>query len=259
MGATGGMTRMMINIVICDDNIEFSDEIESYVIQYFSKVKTEYLITKYSSGEELLEKASWDSPYNLVFLDIKMNNIDGLDVAQKIHERSSQAMIVFITSYIDFHVASYKANEAGYILKNRDNFKREFNESMDLVIRKFNLDYHAQSYDFQNGSMTVHINDIVYVESRLHEVIFHIKENDNIIRRNLYAKLDDIEKRLPDNSFIRVHKSFLVNLQYVKYVERYVLVLFNDSEISISKNKFSETKDAFHRYRAENEHEGRYK
>jgi DNA-binding LytR/AlgR family response regulator len=240
---------MKFNIAICDDDIMSLNKIEDFIRLYFSNDNTEYTVNKFPSGEKLIEQNSLDFPYNLIFLDIKMNELSGLDVARKIREQSQQVVIVFITSYIDFALAGYKVDAARYILKNSSSFQLEFDECMNAVMKKYRLNDRIQRYEFQNGSRDVHINRIVYIESSLHKVIFHIEEKDKVATYYLYAKLDDIESELPDANFCRVHKSFLVNLKYARKIERYMLTLYDGGIINISKKRYAETKDSFMLYK----------
>ena len=92
--------------------------------------------------------------------------------------------------------------------------------------------------------------DILYVESNLHKLIFHMA--GNLDRKyTMYEKLDSIEELLHDAGFCRIHKSCLVNLRYVEHVERYKAELLNGSSLAISKSRYIHTRDEWICYRGE--------
>lgn len=236
---------MKINIAVCDDEETFINIIQNHIDKYMMQQDIEYKIDRYFSGEDLLEKNPECFPYQLIFLDIKMGDINGLQVAEKLNQRLEQVTIVFITSYIDFALAGYKVGAVRYILKNDGKFKLEFEECMSSIIQKYRLESRVELFDFSDGEQYIHINQIMYVESVLHRAIFHIKGKNGIEIHYLYAKLDDVENILADVDFFRVHKSFLVNFQFVEQITRYKVTFYDGKTIGISKNKFEDTKKAF--------------
>lgn len=240
---------MKIDIAICDDEEVFLNIIENHIKEYMMQREIEYTIERYSSGEDLLEKNPEYFPYQLILLDIKMGDINGLQVAEKLNQRLEEATIVFITSYIDFARAGYKVGAVRYILKNDGNFKLEFEECMNSVIKKYKLENKVELFQFHDGEQYVRINQIMYVESTLHRAVFHIKGKQGIETHYLYAKLDDIEELLADANFYRIHKSFLVNFQFVEQILRYKVTFYDNQTVSISKKKYEEIKREFLLYK----------
>lgn len=240
---------MKLNIAICDDEEMFIEIVETRIKEYMRNQGMEYAIDKYSSGEELLEQNSESFPYQLIFLDIKMGDINGLQVAEKLNQRLEQATIVFITSYIDFALAGYKVGAVRYILKNDINFKLEFEECMNSVMQKYKLENRVELFSFNDGEKYVRINQIMYIESALHRVVFHIKEKQGIVTHYMYTKLDDVEKQLVGADFFRVHKSFLVNFQFVEQITRYAVTFYNHQTVGISKKRYEDIKREFLLYK----------
>lgn len=240
---------MEMNIAICDDDEVFVNIIENYLEEYLQKQEMEYVIDKYSSGEVLLERNMEYLPYQIIFLDIKMRDINGLEVAKKLNQRMEQATIVFITAYIDFALAGYKVGAVRYILKNDINFQLELIECISAVIQKNRQCSRVERFHFLDGERTIHVSQILYIESILHKMIFHVKRKQGIEIYNLYAKLDDVEERLEDADFFRVHKSFLVNFRFVEQVTRYKVVFYNHQTVGIAKNRYEETKRKFLLYK----------
>lgn len=240
---------MKVNIAICDDEEVFIRIVETHIKEYLLNQEIEYTVDRYLSGEDLLEKNPESFPYQLIFLDIKMGDINGLQVAEKLNQRLEEATIVFITSYIDFALAGYKVGAVRYILKNDGDFKLEFEECMNSVIQKYRLENRVELFEFHDGEKLVHINQVIYVESTLHRVIFHIKGRDGIELHYLYAKLDDVAEKFKGANFFRVHKSYLVNFQFVEQITRYKVTFYDNKTVSISKKRYEDIKREFLLYK----------
>ncbi|MFR4234784.1 MAG: LytR/AlgR family response regulator transcription factor [Roseburia faecis] len=98
--------------------------------------------------------------------------------------------------------------------------------------------------------MTISLENILYIESNLHRLVFYMVGED-AVHYTIYMKLDDIAELLPNKDFCRIHKSYLVNLKYVESVERYRAVLSNGKSLAISKARFLDTRNEFACYRGE--------
>ena len=96
-------------------------------------------IDTFSSGKELLELGIELIQYDIIFLDINMDEIDGIVTAQKIREYSSEIFIVFVTAYINYSLEGYKVDAARYLLKNNTNFEESIYECMDSILHKMNF------------------------------------------------------------------------------------------------------------------------
>ena len=84
----------------------------------------------------------------------------------------------------------------------------------------------------------VNIDNIVYIENSLHRACFHLVENDSEKEYTVYKKLDDIEQEIKEEKFVRLHQSFIVNMDYVCDVKRYYAKLVNGRELPVSKQSY---------------------
>jgi DNA-binding LytR/AlgR family response regulator len=173
----------------------------------------------------------------MVFLDVNMKEMDGVETAQIIRMLSDNVYIIFITAYITYATAGYKVNAIRYLLKNDKNLEISLKECIDTIIDKMHYTEEWIEFEFQNGKRKLPIDRILYVESQLHKLMFFILEN-GIKEYYMYDKMDKIERILNNKGFYRIHQSFLVNMKYVKMIERYKAVLIEGSEISISKKYY---------------------
>lgn len=240
----------MLRIAICDDEKPFRENIKKYVGNYLLNKEISFEIETFSSGKEFIELGIEMVRYNIIFLDINMDEIDGIATAQKIREFSSEIYIVFVTAYINYSLEGYKVDAARYLLKNNVNFDDSICECMDNILNKMNYVVLKKSFKFNECEKDVLIERILYVESRLHKLEFHIME-DKLRTYTLYGTLNELEKEMSDFKFLRIHQSFLVNLKHIKGIVAYKVILSNNQELIVPKARYKEVKSAFIAYKGE--------
>ena len=103
---------------------------------------------------------------------------------------------------------------------------------MDAI--SLNMNYVAQKkkFNFNEGTKIVALERLLYIESRLHKLEFYIME-DKLKKYSIYGKLDELEKELQGNDFIRIHQSYLVNMKHIEKVSRYEALLNNGIKLEI--------------------------
>lgn len=227
----------MFRIAVCDDEAYFRNQEKKLIEEYMENQGYECRIDLYASGKELLDCADADLPYDVIFLDISMEEMDGLQTAERIRRLSETVCIVFVTAYITYALEGYKVGAVRYLLKEEDSLKNALKECLDTITERLNTEEAVCEFDFQSGKKRLPTDAILYVESRLHKVFFYVLE-DGVKAYSRYDRLDEVEKMLRQYGFSRVHQSFLVNMKYVKSVERYKASLENGTEVSISKKYY---------------------
>lgn len=240
----------MFKIAICDDEKQFRENVNRYVKKYLSEKDISFKIDMFSSGKEFLELGIEMVSYSIIFLDINMDEIDGIATAQKIREYSSEIYIVFVTAYIDYSLEGYKVDAARYLLKNNINFDESIYECMDTILDKMNYVVLKKVFKFNECEKDIPVERILYIESRLHKLEFHIME-DRLMVYTLYGTLNNLEKEMQGFNFLRIHQSFLVNLKYIKNVASYRVILSNSKELVIPKARYRAVKNAFIAYKGE--------
>lgn len=190
--------------------------------------------------------------YTVVFLDINMGGMDGVATAKKIRSISKEIFIVFVTAYFDYTLEGYKVDAIRYLIKdsNHNNFQNTVNECMNSIIGKMNYVIVKKKFGFREGIKEISLERIIYIESKLHKLFFHVMEEELKVY-TLYETLDEVEKKLEGNTFIRIHQSYLVNLKYIKNISRYKAILYDKTELIIPKARYMRIKEAFIAYQGE--------
>lgn len=240
----------MLSIAICDDENYFRKIMKEAIENYMGRNGILYHIDTFHSGKEFISLGIEMLQYTVVFLDINMSEVDGITAAKKIREISKEAFIVFVTAYVNYTLEGYKVDAIRYLLKDNANFQNTLDECLDAVIEKLNYKVIKKEFKFNEGAKGVSLERILYIESKLHKLEFHIMEEGMEIY-TMYETLNQIEKKLEGNGFVRIHQSFLVNLKYIKNVIRYKAVLNNGIELAIPKARYKEVKDTFIAYQGE--------
>lgn len=240
----------MFYIAICDDEEYFCERERQLILKYMTKKAYNCKIDMFHSGKEILKLKESVSQYDMIFLDINMEEIDGIETAKEIRKVAKDVYIVFITAFITYALEGYKVDAVRYLLKDDDCLEKAINECMETILRKMDYEEHKMIFKFQEGKKEICLEDVIYIESNLHKLIFHMVGKD-AVKYTMYAKLDEMNELLQGTGFCRIHKSYLVNFKYVESVERYKAELLDGRSLGISKARYLDTRNEFVCYRSD--------
>ena len=233
----------MIKFAICDDEPSMVQEISSHLADYMRENQiTAYSVNSFSNGLELLESGGFD----LIFLDIQMEQPDGMETARRLRERGEHSLLVFITVLKDYVLDAFEVEAYDYLLKPLDvpHFKRTMDRALKRLERRV-----AKSVMVQRGTgcEVVMLADIVYCEVLGRKIHIH-KNNGTVI--DYYDRLENLECRV-DGRFFKCHRSYLVNLDYVRGCRAGQVVLPGEEKIPVSRLRERELTQALLRYMRE--------
>ena len=151
----------MLKIAVCDDEEQFRKIVGKYIEVFLTKQFIDFHIDYFQSGVEFAGLEEEMSQYDVAFLDISMDKLDGIEVAKRLRKYSDKVIIVFITAFLDYSLEGYKVNAIRYLLKSSPNLKLDFDECMETVLDKINYTTPKKNFRFRE----VELNNIVYIES----------------------------------------------------------------------------------------------
>ncbi|GAA0106763.1 two-component system response regulator RgbR [Paraclostridium sordellii] len=225
----------MFIIIICEDDVLQRELLANYLKQVFKDLGFEYSLIEFSSGEELLN--NYPDKVDILFLDIQMDKLTGMDTARKIREFDNNVEIVFTTAIIDYIHEGYEVKAYRYLLKPLEYeciLKHTKACIEELIDRKNTIAIKDKSQTF-----IIQINDILYVEVLRKEVTIHTKEEKYLFKTSMKS----IEDNLGKKNFFRCHKSYLINLEKVKALrEKENVVIIDSYEIPVSRYKLKAIK-----------------
>ena len=234
----------MLRIAICDDELFFLEKIQKLLEEYLEKRELPYELHSFLSGEAFLEQCENNVKFDIVFLDISMEEIDGIQTAKRIRTFHTDTYIVFVTAFMDYALEGYKVNAVRYLMK--DTLAPAIEECMTAILQKMQI---AQvTFPFLEGEKKIYTDNILYVESRGHKSIFHYME-EGAVTYQIYDKLDNVERKLENCFFLRIHKSYLVNMKHIRKVSNYTAYLDTGEELPIPRLRFQTVKEAFVDYK----------
>lgn len=135
----------MLNIAICDDEEFYIEKIEKGVKTFLQQTSVqEYRIETWNSGEELCSDQQRLEKYQIIFLDVNMQQMDGFEAARKIRRVNENVFLVFVTAYVDYAVEGYKVDAVRFLIK--DSLTQTLPECMETILGK--MDYKKKSLSF---------------------------------------------------------------------------------------------------------------
>ncbi|HDN2509804.1 TPA: response regulator transcription factor, partial [Clostridioides difficile] len=222
----------MYRIVICEDDITQIAFLRECILKSLEGISSQIELFEFNSGEELLETNL--EGIDIFFLDIKMLQLTGMDVAKIIRETNDTSEIIFITSIVDYIQEGYKVRAYRYLLKPID--FGDLNESIlscisDIIKKRENF----MLIENKGIINKILINSIMYIEVRKKVLTIHTK-NDTYYTKN---SMDKIELELEKYNFFRCHKSYLINLEYIQFICKNTVVI-NDEDVPVSKYRMAD-------------------
>lgn len=167
----------MLKIAVCDDENLFTEELKELLSGYMIEKGLVFEIDTYSSGEALVDLGIEIVQYTAVFLDINMEKMDGIKTAEMIRKASREVFIVFVTAYVDYSLEGYRLDVVRYLLKGNANFQNKVNECMDAIMDRMNYSVIKRKFDFKEGKKELSLERLLYIESNLHKLEFHVMED----------------------------------------------------------------------------------
>ena len=231
----------MQRIVICDDMEIERTLMKDLLTKYFDEIHREVSIIEYDSGEGLI--ADVEEGYlemELLFLDIYMKKLNGMETARKLREIKCNVPIVFLTAEPKFAIESYDVQASGYLLKplSEEKLKTLINRILKTDMKRRVAIKSKRQYRYP------YTDEIIYIESDRHNVTLHLSDGSEIVTVD---KLVELEKRINEKRFLHCHQSYLVNMDYITDV-REDFVLSNGEIIPIRVRGRKEMADVYYSY-----------
>lgn len=217
----------MIQIAICDDEPYMIDLLSENISTFFHKEKIEINISCFLSGIDLLVS---NKTFHIIFLDVQMDKPDGFETAKRLRTNGFDGFLIFVTVMQELVFNAFEVQAFDYLVKPLH--EEHFNQTMQRLLTSIQ-DQNQKCLLIQkrNDWDIILFDHIVYCEIINRKIYIHLK-NKSII--DYYDKIEDLEKKL-DNRFFKCHRSYLINLKYVKNYKSCVAHLTNGDTIPVSR------------------------
>lgn len=227
-----------MHIAICDDEREICEELQEMIIRQMPDCE----VAAFTSGEELLESRF---PYDILFLDIQMEGMNGISTARELRKRKEDVILIFITAVREYVFDAFDVSAFHYLLKPVSAGKMaEVLERAVREVKKRQKDSVKKLLiQTRTRNVMIPVKDIYYIESLRRKAGIHtVKEMIEI-----YATMSELEEQLGD-SFFRCHRGYLVNMAYITEYKSDLIQLCTGEVIYMSKEKYPDFVKAYMYY-----------
>ncbi len=232
----------MVKIAICEDNLEVSKQINQMLTECYGP---EVTVTEYVEAADMLDE--WEKKgtalQDIILTDICFHDEDGISVASKLQQRFRRTAVIFMTGYPECADRIFEAEPSYLLVKpiSREKLKM----AVDRAMEKIRLLEIPIILPVKGGVLRLLPSEISHVESKLRQAEVHTQQQTWLIP----LKMDEMEELLPEN-FLRVHQSYLVNMDHIKHFIGKEILLFSDVKIPSSRSHYQLAKKMFMDYLA---------
>ena len=207
----------MYRIAVVEDEQQYRDEVCQYIEQYATEHQLKFDVTTYTDGQEIVDDVQ--KHYDIIFFDIEMTQLNGMDAAKVIRERDVNVVMVFITNMAQYAIEGYEVGALDFVLKPIDYYGFSFRlaRALGRVQKKQgNLEF---AINTPGGIKKLNSNDIYYIEIENRFLVYHTAEGDFSQR----GTLQSAEEMFQNYHFVKCNHWYLVNLKYVTEIEENIV------------------------------------
>lgn len=230
----------MINVALVEDDLQYREELIGFLQRFEQENQEKFRIATFSDGREIT--AHYSADYDLILMDIEMQEMDGMTAAEKIREQDREVVIIFITNMPQYVMKGYTVDALDYVLKPLTYFA--FSQRISRALNR--MTHRMRKYisiPIRSGVVKLDISQITYVEIMNHSLVYHtVKE-----RYECKGSLTDAATRLEPEHFFRVSNCYLVNLEYVDSVQGSDVTV-NGEVLAVSRSRKKQLLDALNDY-----------
>jgi len=235
----------MLIIAICDDNAADRNKLYETIENYLCKQGVKANIFTYDNPYKLNSAIeSKTICFDIIFLDIIMDDMNGMTCARIIRKHDKLVNIIFLTSSTDYVYEGYEVNATGYLVKpiKMDQLAKVMERA---IAQNQNTEKQSICITYRGVTQKILTKDILYLESENNKVNIVLAKTAEKI--TVYTKLDEFEQAQQLNTFIRSHKSYLVNFLYIEKYVNDQFVLTSGTAIPISRTNKEKAREVFYK------------
>ena len=232
---------MKYKIAICDDEVEQRKYLLEIVTAWARKNCHLVEVKQYRKAEDFLFDYEEEKDFDILLLDIEMSEVTGIELAKIVRKDSLTVQIIFVTGFYEYFSDGFDVSALHYLIKPVD--ERKLCPVLDKAVQ--NLAYRQRSVLVTTSDADVKISlvDILYVEAENVYVIVHTKQGNYRTRMSLAKFVEQL-----DETFFKVHRSFVVGLKYVKKITKTEITMINGDILPISRKLYDEVHSALIKY-----------
>lgn len=235
----------MIKVAFCDDDMSVLGELKGLLDRYCAKRNQEIEYAAFYSSLELLAEIEKGVRYDILFLDIILSNENGICIAKEIRQYDSVVKIIFLTSSSEFAVQSYAVD--AYFYQMKPIREEDFFRLMDSALSECQKErQHSLILRCKSGITRIDLGRLEYCEVIGRTLLFNMEDGKVLEGTGSMDKL--CEQMSQYENFVRPHRSFLINMEYIQKISYKAITMENMAEIPIPHGKCCEIKNLYLEY-----------
>lgn len=237
----------MIRILLCDDDPVFLERMRTEIRSVLGRAHMGTVIHTFIGAEDIPEELL--ESCDLYFLDIDFSGkcYTGMDIAKKIRNGNQDSIIIFLTNYIEYAPQGYEVQAFRYVLKS--DVQQKLEQYLLEAVSRLSTQRESIQIRISGEPITLYLEDILFVESIAHSAVIHTQSadgtDDGETVYKLYASLSSLAEQLSDRGFLRIQKSYLVNMRRIQKLRCSQVTLDNSITLPVSEKTYAEQKKKY--------------
>lgn len=242
----GERGNIVYRVIICDDDPVFLGRMRILVEHIFASIRSDLIVHTFGCMQQIGTPILASCDIAILDIDFENNQYTGIDIARKLRQYRSNAVIIFVTNFVEYAPEGYEVQAFRYVLKSKiqeklESYIRLGVEQLKSAKETFKIKINGEIIDLK-------LNDIIYFEAQQHSIIAYVAK-DKLARTVksylFYSSLTDVEEQLEPQGFIRIHKSYVVNMRFIRKFRCREAILYNDMILRVGDKYYSEQKKKF--------------
>ncbi len=233
----------MLSVLICDDDIRMIHTMQSIVESVLKISDKKARIHTFADASLISDYILSECDIALLDIDFEAASYNGMDIARRLRTLRKDTVIIFVTNFIEYAPEGYEVQAFRYVLK-RD-IGSDLKQNLFLALK--NLNKKTLPIQVNGENINLALDDILYLEVRQHNVTAVMRQTSDSkqMEYSFYASLSELEQRLEPLGFLRIHKSYLVNMKYLKKFQCREALLTSGATLRVGEKAYAENKQKY--------------
>ncbi len=231
-----------MRISIIEDEKVHRDLLVSYIDEWKISNRIETDVRQYESAEQFLFDYDVDNNFDVLFIDIQMSGMNGVELSKLIREKDKNIVIIFTTGILDYIQEGYEVEAMHYLLKPLN--KEKVHHCLERVEKRKNKDSFVLVH-MDDETIKMNIEEINYIEARAHRCVVGKSNGETL---EIKESITEMESLLEGEEFIKCHRSYLCRIGSVYKIDKTDIYFDNGSNIPVSRRMYTLVNKAFIKY-----------
>lgn len=235
----------MYNILLCDDDAIFLDRLKSQIIDLSHRANVQFKIFSYNCLEQISDQIIKSCDIAILDVDFEGKQYSGLDIARRLRLFRNDAVIIFVTNYIEYAPEGYEVQAFRYLLKK--DIARQMGTYFNQALQHLHKNTETIKFQINGEIIDIPLKNILYIEAQLHTVKVFVQQKDTkkIREYSFYSSIGKLDQHLADKGFLRIHKSYLVNMVHIQRYQCQKVELVNGMQLKASASRYADQKEKY--------------